>query len=152
MRHLIRINTDCTVEALDFPRGTIRQQNDALQQLIGCDILERVRPERLYSVLKAPYEIDPERPGAAVSMLVDEEFMLRNPLPRANAIASWLYGYDVHGAPILGNALIVGECIDSEGEIDFCGIDEKVGISLMTSLFNTAQKFSALRVFHGGTQ
>ena len=46
-------------------------------------------------------------PGECVSMLIDEEGRLKP--NRANLIGSYLYEYDKHGCPILGNILFIGE-------------------------------------------
>ena len=52
-------------------------------------------------------------------MLVDEEGYYHD-LP-VNFIASWLYETDKHGYPILGDVLIIGEYLDSDG-IAFSGL------------------------------
>lgn len=124
MKQIIKLSTDGTLTVHDFPTGTRSQQNEKLKALIGetCEIYERVRPFRLYSILgmtPGPTDIL----GQAVSMLVDEDGLLKN--LEVNPMASWLYGANHHGNAIAGNVLFVGEQYACDG-IDFCGIDEKV--------------------------
>ena len=73
-----------------------------LQTEIG-GYIEMVRPCRL-----------PED----IVMLVDEEGLFKN-LP-LNPVGSWLYGTDWHGAPIVGDVLILGQSEDPEA--DFVGL------------------------------
>ena len=120
---IIQIKTDNTIQVMQYPEeDSYKAENDKLTSLIGdtCELLEHVRPRRIYEELGAGF--DPTRfKGEAVSMLIDEEGRLKN-LP-VNKTASWLYGTDVHGCPIVGNVLIVGEYYDGDG-ISFCGLSE----------------------------
>lgn len=132
---LIRISTDLEMTVHDFPYGSHMQQNKVLQQLIGedCELYEHVCPRRLYTELKMrnrPTKI----PGQCVSMLIDEEGLLKEtPIP--NMIGSYLYESDKHHNPIVGNILFVGEEWGEDG-IDFCGIEESVFNSLKNQLNN----------------
>ena len=78
----------------DIPRNFLQ----TCYQLIGCDTIEIVHPQRLPS----PY-----------AMIVDESGLYKN-LP-INAIGSLLYGADIHGFPIVGTALIVKDVMTAEG-------------------------------------
>ena len=51
---IIRVTTDNIVTVHDYPNGDFSQQNTALSELIGngCELVEGVRPTRLYSKLK----------------------------------------------------------------------------------------------------
>jgi len=121
---IIRIKTDNTIEVLQFPEesDTSSHEDNSLEKLIGddCIIAERVRPRRLYEELGAGVE-QTRFKGDAVSMLVDENGLSKK-LP-VNMVASWLYGADVHGCPIVGDVLIVGEYWFGEG-ISFSGLSE----------------------------
>lgn len=138
MKQIIKLSTDGSLTVHDFPTGTRSQQSEELKALIGetCETLERVRPFRLYSVLGMTPEVT-GIPGQAVSMLADEEGLLKN--LEVNPMASWLYGTDRHGNTIVGNVLFVGEEYACGG-IDFCGIHEKVLPMLQ----------QALKLFGGG--
>lgn len=120
---LIKISTDMKLTIHDFPEGSYLEQNKVLRSLIGrnCELYEHVMPKRLYKELGGISKID-EEPGNCVSMLIDEEGLLKK-LP-FNVVGSWLYETDVHGCPIVGNILIVGERWAEDG-IDFCGIAEE---------------------------
>lgn len=120
---LIRISTDLELSVHEFPTGTHSEQNDYLRELIGnkCNLYEHVMPERLYTDLKMknrPTKV----PGQCVSMLIDEEGLLKPNIP--NLIGSYLYKTDEHNIPIMGNILFVGEEWGGDG-IDFCGIEEE---------------------------
>lgn len=120
---LIRISTDLELSAHEFPAGTHSEQNDYLRELIGnkCNLYEHVMPERLYTDLKMknrPTKV----PGQCVSMLIDEEGLLKPNIPKL--IGSYLYKTDEHNIPIMGNILFVGEEWGGDG-IDFCGIEEE---------------------------
>lgn len=118
MKQIIRISTDNEVSIHHYPTGSVVEENRALKELIGdCDIYEHVMPKRLYTVMGASREH-----GNCASMLVDEEGLLKEkPL---NIIASYLYEFDMHKHPIVGNVLIVGEKWIGDG-ISFCGISDK---------------------------
>jgi len=121
---IIRISTDNEVSFHDFPEGNYSAQNHALRELIGngCQIYEHVMPRRLYTELHIRNQAT-DLPGQCVSMLIDEEGMLKENEP--NMLGSYLYESDRHGYPIMGNILLVGEKLDEDG-IDFCGIEDSV--------------------------
>lgn len=74
------------------------QMMDALREMIGCELVEIVRPKGL-----------PE----GYVMVVDEEGLLKD-CPKLNVYGSYLYEMHKHGHPIVGNAAIMKEepCID----------------------------------------
>lgn len=101
---MIKITTGNQISVHDFPDGSISEQTKLLCKYIGpeCELVEHVMPKRLYTELNAP-----RKRGNCVSMLVDEDGYYHELSP--NIIGSWLYETDIHGYPILGNILIVGE-------------------------------------------
>ena len=60
---------------------------------------------------------------------------------KANLIGSYLYEFDKHGCPIVGNILFIGEKM-GDGGVEFCGISEENFSLLETELKNmiTAMK------------
>lgn len=129
---LIRITTDNEISVHEFPSGGYAKENRFLRELIGnhCDIYEHVMPSRLYTELhmkSRPTKV----PGQCVSMLIDEEGLLKENEP--NLIGSYLYETDRHGHPIMGNILFVGEEWGEDG-IDFCGIEDSVFENLKLQL------------------
>lgn len=122
--NLIMISTELELTVHEFPMGSYTEQNQILRELIGnhCDIYEHVMPKRLYTELHIKNE-PTKVPGQCVSMLIDEEGMLKENEP--NLVASYLYESDKHGCPIMGNVLFVGEEWGNEG-IDFCGIENSI--------------------------
>lgn len=119
----LTVNNEITVH--EYPIGNYKEQNTALSELIGngCELVEEVRPKRLYEKLKFPIEAT-ENEGESVSMLVDEEGLLRDVI-KVNPIASYLYEADKHGSIIAGDVLFVGEKLDSDGAISYCGLSEE---------------------------
>lgn len=109
-----------------------------LRALIGpeCNTAEHVRPKRLYTVLGGGAECTWNQ-GEAVAMLVDEEGYYHD-LP-VNFIASWLYETDKHGYPILGDVLIIGEYLDSDG-IAFSGLCNTQIQLLLPQLMNLSDQ------------
>lgn len=123
--NLIRISTELELTVHEFPMGSYTEQNRILRELIGnhCDIYEHVMPKRLYTELLHMKNHPTKIPGQCVSMLIDEECLLKD--NKINLVGSYLYETDRHGAPIMGNILFVGEQYGDDG-IDFCGIDDSV--------------------------
>lgn len=119
---MIKISTDLEMTVHEFPSGSHEEQNNFLRELIGnyCDIYEHIMPGRLYTELGMKNR-PTKKPGQCVSMLIDEEGLLKENVP--NLIGSYLYETDRHGHPIMGNILFVGEKWNSDG-IDFCGIED----------------------------
>lgn len=138
---LIKISTRLELTVHDFPSGTIEEQNRFLRGLIGndCGIYEHVMPERLYTDLKM-LDHPTKVPGQCVSMLIDEEGGLK--LNSPNLIGSYLYKTDVHGQPIMGDVLFVGEEWGSDG-IDFCGIEDETFKLLELELHNMVMAMKA---------
>lgn len=122
---LIKVSTDLEMTVHDFPTGNYGEQNHFLRELIGngCDIYEHVMPRRLYEPPFGMENTPTKTPGQCVSMLIDEEGLLKENEP--NPIGCHLYGTDEHGQPIMGNVLFVGEEWGSDG-IEFCGIEDSV--------------------------
>lgn len=85
-------------------------------------MLEAVNPRGLSRINTGK---DIYKGGQRVIMLVDEEFLLRNPMPDYNIIGSYLYGSMQHGNPILGNILFVAEELN-HGECCFAGMKEEL--------------------------
>lgn len=144
MNEVIRVSARGEISIHEYPHSI-----DACRELASlisedCRYIERVRPERLYSVFHCCDTPDPKTPGRSVCMLVDEEFLLKEKPPEFNLVASWLYGCDVHGQPILGNVLFVGECIASNGGIDFSGLDGFTGLALLCNLETVCTKLKQL--------
>lgn len=140
---LIRISTDLELSVHEFLTGTHSEQNDYLRELIGnkCNLYEHVMPERLYTDLKMknrPTKV----PGQCVSMLIDEEGLLKPNIP--NLIGSYLYKTDEHNIPIMGNILFVGEEWGGDG-IDFCGIEEETFKLLELELNNMVYAMKATK-------
>lgn len=97
------VTTEKTMRVQDF--------SDPAHKSIGEAVggwIEIVRPVRL----KRPY-----------CMIVNEGGTLRN-LP-INVFGSFLYGFDRHCIPILGNIVLLKEGINSNGEPDILGLDEQ---------------------------
>lgn len=67
--------------------------------------------------------VHPMRLEQTYCMIVNEEGMLRK-LP-INSFGSFLYGTDTHGWPIAGNAVLMKEGYNSDGELDILGLDEQ---------------------------
>lgn len=119
---IIKITADNEISVHDFPQGDYSQQNKALRELIGpeCELYEHVMPKRLYKELGGSDKVTKTK-GSCVSMLIDEEGLYHD--LETNMVGCFLYETDIHGAPIVGTILIVGEQWGSDG-IDFCGISE----------------------------
>jgi len=120
---IIRITADNEISTCDFPEGNISAVNSQLYDLIGpkCELMEHVMPNRLYKVLGASNRPGKEM-GSCTSMLMDEEACYHD--LEVNVVASWLYESDLHGHPIRGNILIIGECWGSDG-LEFCGMSDE---------------------------
>lgn len=67
--------------------------------------------------------VHPKRLEYPYCMVVNEEGVLRK-LP-INSFGSFLYGTDTHGWPIAGDAVLMKEGYNSDGELDILGLDEQ---------------------------
>lgn len=136
---LIRVSTKMDITIHEFPEGGFSKENEVLHGLIGneCRMYQCVYPRRLYLQLHHSARATGS-PGEAVSMLVDEEGLLKEH-PVLNPIASYLYETDKHGFPIAGNALFVGE-VDTGDGISFCGIEDNVLERLQAQLEGIANE------------
>lgn len=121
--NIIRVTVDNEVTVHKFPDGTMPEQMNSLRKMIGekCELVEHVMPRRLYSALGASNQQTGEK-GSCASILVDEDGYYHQ-LP-VNIVGSYLYESDLHGNPILGNILIIGEMWNGDG-ISFCGLSDE---------------------------
>ncbi len=140
MGKMILITTDNEVKELEYPDGGLKSW-EKLKEHIGnrCELIEHVQPKRLYTEIGAGFEIN-KMPGSKVSMLVDEEFLYHCDKTKLNKIASYLYETDLHGYPILGNALIIGEKYENAG-IEFCGMSEEQFDLVFSKLTELGKRF-----------
>ena len=107
-----------------------------------------------YSVIDAPYNIDwrwytknihsdwmeivrPEKLPRGYALICDEEGLM-NDKP-INPFASWLYGFEKHGQPIVGDILIVKEEFTDEG-VDLAPIPEGDALKLIVDLLERFMK------------
>lgn len=121
--NIIKITTDNKITVHEFPEGTFSEQNMELRELIGpeCELFKFARPQRLYQELGASDQ-GGYWPGSGVIMLADEEGSYHD--VKINPVGSYLYESDIHGTPIVGNILIIGEHITEDGA-EFSGISEE---------------------------
>lgn len=99
--------TNDTVKVLDYPDNP--KGMEWFEKQIGCEYVEIVRPFRL--------------PRGYV-MLVDEMGLYTEKKP--NSFGSYLYGFDMHHQPIIGDILIV-----MEKNHELCGMDDVERARLM---------------------
>ena len=128
--NIIRLTIDGKLTIHEFPEGGYGCVRTKLCDLIGngCDMLERVKPNRLYSVFHCQSRPSRKHPGESVCMLVDEEGLLKE--NSVNVVGSWLYETDLHRNPIVGIEDINGmtlflqlsDAIDKMKKIDTEGV------------------------------
>lgn len=97
------VTTEKTMRVQEFSEPTYKSIGDVVGGWI--EIVHPMRLEQTYC------------------MIVNGEWMLRN-LP-INVFGSFLYGFDRHCIPILGNIVLLKEGINSDGEPDILGLDEQ---------------------------
>ena len=131
---IIRVTTDNRTTIHPYPTGAFREKHDVLTGLIGngCDLVEHVRPRRLYTFWKVSTDIES---GKMACILVDESGALKE--NQVNELASYLYGYTIYG-----NVLFVGEGY-VDGEPDFKGLPEDVAMNLMLRIEDFLNKKKA---------
>lgn len=120
---IIKITTENEITTLEFPEGDITSVNKRLYEMIGpkCELMEHVMPSRLYKILGASNRPKKEK-GSCTSILMDEEAYYHD--LEVNVVGSWLYESDLHGNPILGNILVIGEYWGGDG-VEFCGMSDE---------------------------
>lgn len=84
----VKITTDNRISVVELPAWSL----EAKEKEIGADCTETVKTQIMYDLF-----------GGMVVMIVDESGSLKN-LP-INPVASFLYGVQYHGYPILGDVL-----------------------------------------------
>lgn len=90
MGKTVRVTTDNKISVIDLEPFDRHEWYKAIGG--GCDIVETVKTQRMFDLLRAP-----------IVMLVDEEGHLRG--QELNLAASFLYGAQEHGQPIAGNVI-----------------------------------------------
>jgi hypothetical protein len=101
-------------------KGIVVRDNGTIEQV---DVAHEW--EAIVDLIGGFMEIIRNGPGVlatpGIVMVVDEEGLLkRRPY---NVVASYLYGEALHGQPIVGDVLIIGEGMGPEGA-DFCDLPD----------------------------
>lgn len=111
---ILKLDTNGNVSRHDFPGGNGYKVLVGLAGLIGpkCELVETVRPRMLAKVAVK----------GNIYMLVDESGLYHD--LEVNTKASILYGARVHGCPIVGNVLFVGEQMTPDGP-DLAGLSDE---------------------------
>ena len=131
---IIRVTTDNRTTIHPYPSGSFREKQSFLTGLIGngCDLVEHVRPTRLYTHWAVSTDIES---GKMACILVDESGALKE--NQVNELASFLYGFTIYG-----NVLFVGEGYVN-GEPDFKGLPGDVAMDLMLRIEDFLNKKKA---------
>ena len=137
MRYLVKVDTEFNVTRHEMPEELVNytEKSELYNSLIGngCDTVERVAPRRLYEEFGYDllYNMTVNQDNVVV-MLVDENFGAKSAL-ELNVIGSFLYETDIHGSPILGNVIFIGEHYTEDG-IEFIGLSDDTSNKLMKQL------------------
>ena len=101
MKHVLKLTTDGKIKTVSIP-----DDHDFrwYAKEIGCEWIEVVNPR-----------------GYEYSLVIDEEGIL-NELP-VNPYASIMYGFNRHGVPIVGDALLMKSEYGPDG-VDLTGLDD----------------------------
>lgn len=132
-----------TGRAIKIPaRGTIEESSEvdfrfpAMNRLLYGDgnvTVERVRPYGLATFNNTLVN------GNEVVLIVDEDGMAKR-LP-FNSRASFIYGWQFHGQPILGDAYLVGETVahyEDGPDWVFTGLPESLTLEVVAGIVLTA--------------
>lgn len=113
MSKAIVIKTDGTIRIIDAPDdpGWMWMRDN-----IGCEWIEFVRPRRL---------------PAGFVMVVDEEGLLKE--NKFNCHGSYLYEYEKHGQPIVGDVMILKE-VETDDGMNCVGLTEKEAEQIVARL------------------
>ena len=111
---IVKVETNGKVTLLDTPEELTCAW---CAKQIGCEWVELVRPKRL---------------ADGYIMLVDEVGLMKD-RPTVNVAGSWLYETDIHGQPIVGDALILREIYGDDGP-EFAPMDEEVAKEFVKDL------------------
>lgn len=106
----IKVSMDGTIEQVDVPGGW-----EGVVGVLG-GFMEVIR--------RSPRDLL----GGNAVMVVDEEGRYKPDLS-VNPVGSVLYGSLVHGQPIVGDVLIMGEEMTMEGA-DFCDLSDPEGVEV----------------------
>lgn len=96
-----------------------------IRKMIGCEWVEVVRTRRL---------------GNKYIMIVDEEGRLKD-APLFNEIASYIYGIEQHGEPIVGDAAIIRMERASDGSEDLEWMNREEAEILTNTIRTGLKKF-----------
>ena len=124
MDYVIKLNSDNTIEIIEFPEG---REFSWYSEQIGCEWIEIVRPKYSKYVL-----------------IVDEEGKLKD--NHINLFASSMYGTFEHGDPIVGTCILMKEDF-VDGEPDLVGMTYDEALKVKTELdsqFENANVFKRL--------
>lgn len=104
MKTLLLETTGVAMEVELKPRKYLYQ---SMADAIGAELVEIVQPKFL---------------DDKYCIVCDESGLLK-PDPQINIAASWLYGYQEHDCPIVGNIIIMKNVFTDDG-IDTIGLDD----------------------------
>lgn len=115
MQYSVKLDLKGRAEKISNDSGL--SVGDFFRREVGCELFECVRAQRLCG---------------GYFLMVDEEGLLREK-PFINPWASWLYGYQDHGNPIVGDALVMKTVYTSDGP-DIGFLDEAEADDIISKL------------------
>lgn len=88
MVETVKITTDNKISVVEMPSWSLSEQ----EKVIGAECTELVKTQIMYDLFQE-----------TIVMIVDESGHVKN--RAVNAVASYLYGYQIHGTPIVGDVI-----------------------------------------------
>lgn len=131
MKKMVLITTKNEVSVIDYP---VEKPGDYMEELrgfykaISCDCIQEVHARYM------PKFIDDCK---GLVMVVDEEGIIAG--KQINIVGSLFYGTQVHGNPIVGDMLIMGEEMTFDGP-EFAGLEEERAEKIAETIKNLISK------------
>lgn len=138
MGKIIIIPVDLSgIRIADMPYLNDKEVLAYFDKQIGCDLVEDVMPVMWYKKFGRKY---PDNyPSKVPVMLVDEEGLLKD--KKMNLAASYFYGMEEHGNPIVGDVIIAGLFKTKDG-LSCCGLTDEVCNAIFEDAINMSNLHS----------
>lgn len=107
------------IDVVNFTASNVEEKLGRYYELIGCDCIDIVTPYGLEDIAKAA---GLSHLVGKFCMVVDDEALLKEN-PKVNAMASLLYGVDLHGQPLCGSVLVAKNQATDDG-IETVGLNQ----------------------------
>lgn len=132
MKKMVLVTTNNEVSVIDYPAknpGDYMEELRGFYKAINCDCVQEVHARYMPKFIED---------CKGLVMIVDDEGLITG--KQVNFVGSLFYGTPMHGNPIVGDMLIMGEEMGFDGP-EFAGLEEERAEKIVANIQDIIKQF-----------